>query len=130
MRARTGAREVRFIFHRRRHAVADGAGDRRRGAGRGCANWNACRKASRSRWRPTPSSVEADRFRGYRAAGVNRVSLGVQALNDADLRFLGRLHDVEQALARAIGLAREIFPRLSFDLIYARPRPDRRCLDG
>jgi len=67
-----------------------------------------------------PSSVEAGRFRGYQAAGVNRVSLGVQALNDADLRFLGRLHDVEQAL-HAIGLAREIFPRLSFDLIYARP---------
>jgi oxygen-independent coproporphyrinogen-3 oxidase len=67
-----------------------------------------------------PSSVEAERFRGYRAAGVNRVSLGVQALNDADLRFLGRLHNVSEAL-HAIGLAREIFPRLSFDLIYARP---------
>ena len=67
-----------------------------------------------------PSSVEAERFRGYRAAGVNRVSLGVQALNDADLKFLGRLHDVESALV-AIDLAREIFPRLSFDLIYARP---------
>jgi putative oxygen-independent coproporphyrinogen III oxidase len=67
-----------------------------------------------------PSSVEAERFAGYRDAGVNRVSLGVQALNDADLRFLGRLHDVEQALA-AIRLARETFPRLSFDLIYARP---------
>ena len=67
-----------------------------------------------------PSSVEAGRFRGYRAAGVNRVSLGVQALNDKDLRFLGRLHTVEEAL-KAIGLARDIFPRLSFDLIYARP---------
>jgi oxygen-independent coproporphyrinogen-3 oxidase len=67
-----------------------------------------------------PSSVEAERFRAYRAAGVNRVSLGVQALNDKDLRFLGRLHNVEEAL-HAIGLAREIFPRLSFDLIYARP---------
>ena len=67
-----------------------------------------------------PSSVEAARFRGYRAAGVNRVSLGVQALNDPDLRFLGRLHNVEQAL-HAIRLARETFPRLSFDLIYARP---------
>jgi len=67
-----------------------------------------------------PSSVEADRFRGYRSAGVNRVSLGVQALNDRDLRFLGRLHDVEEALG-AIRLAREIFPRMSFDLIYARP---------
>jgi putative oxygen-independent coproporphyrinogen III oxidase len=67
-----------------------------------------------------PSSVEALRFRGYRAAGVNRVSLGVQALNDADLKFLGRLHNVEEALV-AIRLAREIFPRMSFDLIYARP---------
>jgi len=67
-----------------------------------------------------PSSVEAERFRGYRAAGVNRVSMGVQALNDRDLRFLGRLHNVEDAL-KAIRLAREIFPRMSFDLIYARP---------
>jgi putative oxygen-independent coproporphyrinogen III oxidase len=67
-----------------------------------------------------PTSVEADRFRAYRAAGVNRVSLGVQALNDPDLRRLGRMHNVEEALV-AIRLAREIFPRLSFDLIYARP---------
>jgi oxygen-independent coproporphyrinogen-3 oxidase len=67
-----------------------------------------------------PSSVEAERFAGYRDAGVNRVSLGVQALNDGDLKFLGRLHSVEQAL-QAIRLARETFPRLSFDLIYARP---------
>src|SRR5690606_27915615 len=57
-----------------------------------------------------PSSVEAERFRGYRAAGVNRVSLGVQALNDRDLKFLGRLHDVNEAL-KAIRLARDIFPR-------------------
>jgi oxygen-independent coproporphyrinogen-3 oxidase len=67
-----------------------------------------------------PSSVEAGRFRGYRAAGVNRVSLGVQALDNVALRFLGRQHSVEEALA-AIRLARGIFPRLSFDLIYARP---------
>ncbi len=67
-----------------------------------------------------PSSVEAERFRGYRAAGVNRLSLGVQALDDSDLKFLGRLHDVAQALA-AIEIARATFPRLSFDLIYARP---------
>ncbi len=67
-----------------------------------------------------PSSVEAGRFRGYRAAGVNRVSLGVQALNDPDLKRLGRIHDVAEA-RRAIALARETFPRLSFDLIYARP---------
>ncbi len=67
-----------------------------------------------------PSSVEAERFRGYRAAGVNRVSLGVQALNDRDLKLLGRLHDTDTAL-RAIEMARATFPRLSFDLIYARP---------
>lgn len=67
-----------------------------------------------------PSSVEADRFRGYRAAGVNRLSLGVQALDDAALKFLGRLHSVDEAL-RAVELARATFPRLSFDLIYARP---------
>ncbi|PHR23333.1 MAG: coproporphyrinogen III oxidase [Hoeflea sp.] len=67
-----------------------------------------------------PSSVEAGRFRGYRQAGVNRVSMGVQALNDPDLKRLGRLHDRADAL-KAIGLARDIFPRMSFDLIYARP---------
>lgn len=67
-----------------------------------------------------PSSVEAERFRGYAAAGVNRISLGVQSLDDGELRRLGRLHDSEQA-KRSIGLAREIFGRMSFDLIYARP---------
>lgn len=67
-----------------------------------------------------PASADASRFRDYRALGVNRVSLGVQALNDADLKFLGRLHSVDEALA-AVGLARDIFPRMSFDLIYARP---------
>ena len=67
-----------------------------------------------------PSSAEAERFRGYRAAGVNRVSLGVQSLNDADLKALGRLHNTAQARA-AIEIARAVFPRLSFDLIYARP---------
>ncbi len=67
-----------------------------------------------------PSSVEARRFNGYRAAGVNRVSLGVQSLDDEQLKFLGRLHNAQEA-RRAIELARETFPRLSFDLIYARP---------
>jgi oxygen-independent coproporphyrinogen-3 oxidase len=67
-----------------------------------------------------PSSVEAERFAGYRAAGVNRVSLGVQSLHDEDLKVLGRLHDVKQAI-KAIDTARKTFPRLSFDLIYARP---------
>ena len=67
-----------------------------------------------------PGSVEAGRFRGYRSAGVNRVSLGVQALNDRDLKRLGRIHDVAEAIA-AIEVARATFDRLSFDLIYARP---------
>ena len=66
-----------------------------------------------------PTSVEAGRFRGYRDAGVNRVSMGIQALNDADLRRLGRLHSVSEAQA-AFGIAREAFDRVSFDLIYAR----------
>ena len=67
-----------------------------------------------------PSSVEAARFRGYREAGVNRASLGVQSLDDADLRALGRLHTVQEALA-AIDVARATFERCSFDMIYARP---------
>ncbi len=67
-----------------------------------------------------PSSVEAAKFAILAAAGVNRLSLGVQALNDADLRFLGRRHDVAEALA-ALELASRHFPRWSFDLIYARP---------
>ena len=68
-----------------------------------------------------PTSVEATRFRGYRAAGVNRVSLGVQALDDQSLKELGRLHSAREALD-AIAVARSIFERYSFDLIYARPR--------
>lgn len=67
-----------------------------------------------------PTSVEATRFRGYRAAGVNRVSLGVQALDDASLKALGRLHTADEALA-AVAIARKEFARYSFDLIYARP---------
>jgi oxygen-independent coproporphyrinogen-3 oxidase len=67
-----------------------------------------------------PGSVEAERFQGYRTAGVNRVSLGVQALDDSALKALGRIHDVAEA-RRAIDIARKTFPRLSFDLIYARP---------
>src|SRR6185369_9209452 len=72
-----------------------------------------------------PTSVEAARFRDYRAAGVNRVSLGVQALDDADLRRLGRLHSADEAL-QAVALGQTIFQRVSFDLIYARPdqKPD------
>ena len=68
-----------------------------------------------------PTSVEAGRFRGYRAAGVNRVSLGVQALDDKVLSELGRLHTAREALD-AVAVARGIFDRYSFDLIYARPQ--------
>lgn len=67
-----------------------------------------------------PTSVEAENFRSYRAAGVNRVSVGVQSLNEAHLKALGRQHTPEEALA-AFRLAAKIFPRVSFDMIYARP---------
>jgi putative oxygen-independent coproporphyrinogen III oxidase len=72
-----------------------------------------------------PTSVEATRFRGYRAAGVNRVSLGVQALDDGALAELGRLHSAREALD-AVAVARGVFERYSFDLIYARPRQTPR----
>lgn len=67
-----------------------------------------------------PTSVEAENFRGYRSAGVNRVSVGVQALNQNDLKSLGRQHTPEEAL-KAFRLAAQVFPRVSFDLIYSRP---------
>ena len=67
-----------------------------------------------------PTSVEAENFRGYRSAGVNRVSVGVQALDEDDLKALGRQHTPDEAIA-AFKLAAQIFPRVSFDMIYARP---------
>ena len=72
-----------------------------------------------------PGSVEAGRFRGYRDAGVNRVSMGFQSLRDDDLKRLGRIHTVDESKA-ALKIARETFERFSFDLIYARPgqQPD------
>jgi putative oxygen-independent coproporphyrinogen III oxidase len=66
-----------------------------------------------------PTSVEAERFAGYRAAGVNRLSLGVQALDDTSLKALGRQHTADEALS-ALDLAKRRFGRVSFDLIYAR----------
>ena len=66
-----------------------------------------------------PTSVEAGRFRAYARAGVNRLSLGIQSLRDADLKALGRLHTSAEAVA-AYDIARSVFPRVSFDLIYAR----------
>jgi len=68
-----------------------------------------------------PTSVEAERFRGYRTAGINRVSLGVQSLDGGGLKELGRLHTAREALD-AVAIARSVFERYSFDLIYARPR--------
>lgn len=67
-----------------------------------------------------PSSVEAGRFRNYREAGINRASLGVQSLNDRDLKFLGRIHDAAEARA-AVKIAQSVFDRVSVDLIYGRP---------
>jgi len=67
-----------------------------------------------------PTSAEAERFPAFARAGVNRLSLGVQALDDAALKFLGRQHSAAEALG-ALELARDAFPRISFDLIYARP---------
>ncbi|WP_121060927.1 radical SAM family heme chaperone HemW [Chachezhania antarctica] len=90
--------------------------------------------AARAAWLPAndmeitleanPGSVEAARFAGFREAGVNRVSLGVQALNDDDLRRLGRIHSVAEARA-AFDIARNTFNRVSFDLIYARQNQSR-----
>lgn len=73
-----------------------------------------------------PTSVEADRFRGYRTAGVNRVSLGVQALDDRALAELGRTHTAREALD-AVDIARTVFGRYSFDLIYARPNQEPKA---
>ena len=73
-----------------------------------------------------PTSVEAARFGAFRAAGVNRVSIGVQSLDPEALRLLGRQHSAEQAVA-ALATARGLFPRVSFDLIYARPGQDARA---
>ncbi|MGI3169771.1 radical SAM family heme chaperone HemW [Pseudooceanicola sp. C21-150M6] len=66
-----------------------------------------------------PGSIESSRFRDYRSAGVTRVSMGLQALNDRDLQRLGRIHTVDEAL-RAFDIARDTFDRVSFDMIYAR----------
>ncbi|MBL4805102.1 MAG: coproporphyrinogen III oxidase [Alphaproteobacteria bacterium] len=67
-----------------------------------------------------PTSIEMQKFEAFKEAGVNRVSIGVQALNDKDLQFLGRQHSAKEAL-KAVGIARDVFEKFSFDLIYARP---------
>lgn len=118
-RARTGPREVTSIF------LGGGTPSLMEPGTVGAildsvaANWSVAKDIEIT-LEANPSSADAERFQGYRGAGVNRCSLGVQALNDDDLKFLGRSHDVAEALS-AIELARNTFPRLSFDLIYARP---------
>ncbi len=67
-----------------------------------------------------PTSIEANKFKDFKRAGVNRVSIGIQALNNKDLKFLGRTHGRDEAL-KALKIASDIFDRFSFDLIYARP---------
>lgn len=76
-----------------------------------------------------PGSVDAARFRGYRDAGVNRVSLGLQSLDDGELRRLGRIHTVAEAKA-AVAIAAATFPRYSFDLIYSRPHQTPQAWRG
>jgi len=97
---------------------------------------DAILSSARSVWRPSnnmeitleanPTSVEAGKFRAFREAGINRVSVGLQALNDPDLKALGRLHSAEEG-RRAFDVARRTFERVSFDLIYAR---QNQSLDG
>ena len=118
-RARAGPHRLDHLL-RRRHAVADAAGDRRRDPRRDRAALDG-RARRRGDARGQSDQRRGERFRGYRAAGVNRVSLGVQALDDAALKELGRLHTAREALA-AVAIARAVFERYSFDLIYARPR--------
>jgi putative oxygen-independent coproporphyrinogen III oxidase len=125
IKSRTGAREVTSIFFgggtpslMPPAAVAhviDAIG----------AHWQVAPNAEIT-LEANPTSVEAENFRGYRMAGINRVSVGVQALNAADLQALGRQHTPEEALA-AFRLAAKIFPRVSFDLIYARPQQTREA---
>jgi oxygen-independent coproporphyrinogen-3 oxidase len=117
--ARTGAREVTSIFlgggtpSLMQPSTVGGILD---AIGR---HWHVASDVEVS-MEANPTSVEAMRFRGYRAAGVNRVSLGVQALDDVSLKSLGRMHTAEEAM-EAVSIARSIFDRYSFDLIYARP---------
>ncbi len=82
-------------------------------------HWRTARKLEIT-LEANPNSAEAERFAGFAAAGVNRLSLGIQALDPAALKFLGRAHDRGEALA-AIRLSQALFKRTSFDLIYARP---------
>jgi oxygen-independent coproporphyrinogen-3 oxidase len=117
--ARTGKREVTSIF------LGGGTPSLMRPATVGTildtigAHWQVAKDVEVT-LEANPTSVEATRFAGYRTAGVNRVSLGVQALDDDSLKELGRLHSAREALD-AVAIARKSFERYSFDLIYARP---------
>jgi oxygen-independent coproporphyrinogen-3 oxidase len=120
MRNLSGSREVSSIFF--------GGGTPSRMQPETCAaileriasNWTLSPDAEIT-LEANPTSVEADKFAGFRAAGVNRVSVGLQSLNDSVLKSLGRTHSVEEGLT-ALKIAKDHFERVSFDLIYARPR--------
>lgn len=84
-----------------------------------CAHWKVTDSVEIT-LEANPTSIEAEKFEAFQAAGVNRVSIGIQSLSTAALKFLGREHSVDEALA-ALDIANDIFPRVSFDLIYARP---------
>jgi len=84
-----------------------------------CTVWNVSKDIEIT-LEANPTSIEADKFSDFKAAGINRVSVGVQSLRDSDLKFLGREHSAKEAIG-AIKIANDIFERVSFDLIYARP---------
>lgn len=117
-RGRNPGARSEFDFLRWRHTFAHGSQSCGRPDRARCAAWPQANDMEIT-LEANPTSVEAGRFAAYRAAGVNRVSMGIQALNDEDLRQLGRLHSVAEARA-AFDVARTHFDRVSFDLIYAR----------
>ena len=117
---RTPGRQVEHDLLRRRHALADGARDGGAVIERDDGALADTAADIEITLEANPTSVEAGRFAALAAAGVNRVSLGVQALDPAALRFLGREHSLAEALA-ALAWRAQDFARLSFDLIYARP---------
>ncbi len=125
MKARTGAREVTSIFFGGGTPSLMSPASVAHVLDAIAALWPVARDAEIT-LEANPTSVEAEHFRGYRAAGVNRVSVGVQALDATDLQALGRQHSPDEALA-AFRLAAKIFPRVSFDLIYARPQQTREA---
>ena len=112
---------------RRRHAVPDEARDRRLDHRHDRADIGRSPSDCEITLEANPTSVEAENFRGYRAAGVNRVSLGVQALDDAQLKALGRLHTVEEAL-KAVAIAQADVPARFVRSDLCPPRPDARSL--